>query len=167
VLISALSGVDQDPSVVKEDHPMSRTRTPDHASTETSTPETTTAVAEPPAAEAKAEGKSFAERVGKKKSVTIPDPFPIATDKLAGVRLFESKTHEEMAIKFDEKPNPAVLAKMHEAHWQWQPADKVWTHPVTPESAMSTRIEAERLYQEVRLLVRQDKGIEAGKEVPF
>jgi hypothetical protein len=32
---------------------------------------------------------------------------------------------------------------------------------------MSTRIEAERLYQEVCKMIRQEKGIEAGQEVPF
>ncbi len=145
---------------------MSRKRTPNEP-TETPKIETSTAVAEPPAAEAQAVGQSFAERVGKKRTVTAPDPFPIATDILAGVRLFESKEHGEMAIGFNEKPSPAVLAKMHEAHWKWQPADKVWTHPVTPESGMSTRIDAERLYQEVRQIVRQEKGIEAGRGVPF
>ena len=33
--------------------------------------------------------------------------------------------------------------------------------------AMRTRIEAERLYREVRQMVRQEKGIETGQEVPF
>ncbi len=146
---------------------MSRKRTPDHTSTETSTPETTTANAEPRAAEAKADGPSFAEKVGQRKRVTAPDPFPIAGDYLAGVRLFESKDDRQMAIKFDEKPSQAVLDKMHEARWEWKSADRIWAQPVRPESAMSTRIEAERLYQEVRNMVRQGKGIEAGREVPF
>ena len=54
-----------------------------------------------------------------------------------------------MAIKFDEKPSRAVLDKMHDAGWVWKQADRIWAHAVTPESAMSTRIKAERLYQEV------------------
>jgi hypothetical protein len=32
---------------------------------------------------------------------------------------------------------------------------------------MTTRIDAERLYQEIRQMIRQEKGIEAGQEVPF
>jgi hypothetical protein len=32
---------------------------------------------------------------------------------------------------------------------------------------MSVRIEAERLYQEVRGMIRQDKGIETQQGVPF
>jgi hypothetical protein len=32
---------------------------------------------------------------------------------------------------------------------------------------MSTRIEAEKLYQQVRQMIRQEKGIEAREEIPF
>ena len=102
-----------------------------------------------------------------KQYAKAPDPFGIATDKLAGVRLFESKQDRQMAFKFDEKPSRAVLDKLTDAGYRWNPLDKIWAHPVRPESAMSTRIEAERLYQEVRQMVRQEKGIEAGPEVPF
>lgn len=151
---------------------MSRKRTPDEKSTETITPvttpqETSTAVAEPPAADTKAEGQSFAERVGQRSRVTVSDPFGIAHDNLAGVRLFESKRDRQMAIKFDEKPSRAVLDKMNDAGWVWKQADRIWAHHVNPESALSTRIEAERLYQEVCKMIRRDKGIEAGPEVQF
>ncbi|HLJ95895.1 MAG TPA: hypothetical protein VKU02_22160 [Gemmataceae bacterium] len=46
------------------------------------------------------DGQTFAERVGQKKRVTAPDPFGIARDNFAGVRLFESKQDRQMAIKF-------------------------------------------------------------------
>jgi hypothetical protein len=145
----------------------SRNRTPDQESTET-----TTAVAEPPAAETKPEGQNFADRVGQRKWVSAPDPFGIATDNLAGVRLFESKRDRQMAIKFgdgrpEDKPSQAVIDRMKDAGFRWNPADRIWAHPVRPESAMRTRIEAERLYQEVRQMIRQEKGIEAGQEIPF
>ena len=137
-----------------------------------STETTPTAVAEPPAAEAKADGQSFADKVGQKQRVTAADPFGIATDTLAGVRLFESKQDRQMAIMFGEgrpedKPSQAVIDKMKEAGYRWNPVDRIWAHPVRSDSAMSTRIDAERLYQEVRQMVRQDKGIETGQEVPF
>ena len=120
----------------------------------------------------KPDGQSFADRVGQKKWVPAPDPFGIATDNLAGVRLFESKQDRQMAIKFGEgrpedKPSQAVIDKMKEAGYRWNPADRIWAHPVRPDSAMSTRIDAEKLYQEVRQMIRQEKGIEAGQEVPF
>jgi len=145
---------------------MSRKRTPDQESTETST-----AVAQPPAVEAKPEGKSFAERVGQRKWVSAPDPFGIATDDLAGVRLFESKQDRQMAIKFGEgrpedKPSQAVIDMLKEAGYRWNPVDRIWAHPVRPDSAMTTRIEAEWLYQEIRQIIRQDKGIEPAPELP-
>src|SRR5450432_1767889 len=46
---------------------------------------------EPPAAEAGGNGQGFADKVGQKKWTPAPDPFGIAKDNLAGVRLFESK----------------------------------------------------------------------------
>src|SRR6266436_5350237 len=145
---------------------MSRKRTP----SEESRTETATAVAEAPAAEspiveaAEAEtngnGQSFADRVGQKKWTPAPDPFGIAKDNLAGVRLFESKQDRQVAIKFgdgspEQKPSQAVIDRVKEAGYRWDPRDRVWTHPVRPDSALSTRIEAEQLYQEVRQMIRQ------------
>jgi len=141
---------------------MSRKRTPDQESTET-----TATVAEPPAAEANGAGQSFADRVGQKKWVAAPDPFGIATDNLAGVRLFESKQDRQMAIKFEDKPSQEVINTMKEAGYRWNPADRIWACPVRAESAMSTRIEAEKLYQDVCKMIRQEKGIEGGQEIPF
>ncbi len=150
---------------------MSRKRTPDQESTETTATETPTVVAEPPAAEAKPEGQSFADRVGQKKWQPAPDPFGIATDYQAGVRLFESKQDGQMAIMFGEgrredKPSQAVIDTMKEAGYRWNPTDRIWAYPVRAETAMSTRIEADRLYQEVCKMIRQEKGIEA-PGIPF
>jgi hypothetical protein len=156
---------------------MPRKRKSDNKSTETTTavaepPRAEPAAAEPPAAEPPAEGtrpedQSFADKVGQKTRIALPDPFGIATDKLAGVRLFESKQDRQMAIKFEEKPSQAVIDLLKEAGYRWNPTDRIWTHPVRSESARGTRIEAEWLYQEVRQLIRQEKGIEPGQEVPF
>ena len=150
---------------------MSRKRTPDEKATESATEaapaETGTAVAEPPAAEAGADKPSFAERVGQKKRPSVADPYGIAGDYLAGVRLFQSKQDRQMALKFEEKPSQAVIDKLKDAGYHWNPVDKIWAHPVRPDSAMTTRIEAERLYQEVRHMIRADRGIDPGQEVPF
>ena len=96
----------------------------------------------------------------------VADPFEIAVDAAAGVRLFESKRDRQVAIKFGEgrpedKPSQAVIDKLKEAGFRWNRTDKIWAHPLTPDSAMSVRIEAERLYQEVRGMIRQEKGIES------
>jgi len=166
------------PRNIKEENTMpSRKRTPSKESTETTTTGDEPSPAEPPAAEppapeATANPQSFVERVGQKKWVSAPDPFGIATDYIAGVRLFESKRDRQMAIKFGEgrpedKPSQAVIDKMKEAGFRWNPADRIWAHPVGGESAMSIRIEAEQLYQEVRQMIRQEKGIEATPDISF
>jgi hypothetical protein len=145
----------------------SNNHTPDEDS-----PEAATAVAEASAPDAGGGERSFAERVGRRKPIAGPDPFEIAVDVAAGVRLFESKRDRQVAIKFGEgrpedKPSQAVIDKMKEAGFRWNRADKIWAHPLTADSAMSVRIEAERLYQEIRGMVRQDKGIETDQGVPF
>jgi hypothetical protein len=155
---------------------MSRKRTPDQQTTETTTtettaPETGTAVADPSAPAndnrpaANDNQRSFAERVGQRVRVSATDPYPIAVDPVLGIRLYESKQDRQMAIKFDEKPSRAVLDRMHDAGWVWKQADKIWAHAVTPDTAVNTRIKAERTYQDVCRMIRQEIG--AGQEVPF
>ncbi len=163
---------------------MARKRTPDQPTTETETQpaaEAATATVEPPAAEIPKQAQSFTdptelpelkqtfvERLQQQRGRSIaPDPFGIAGDTVAGVRLFENRQDRVMAIKFEEKPSPAVLDRLKDAGYRWNPRDKVWVYPVSKDAARTTRIEAERLYQEVRGMIRQEKGIEAGPEIPF
>jgi hypothetical protein len=132
---------------------------------------TAAAVAEPPMAQPVPEA-GFADKVGQNKREPLADPFGIATDNVAGVRLFESRQDRQVAIKFgdgsaEQKPSQAVIDRMKEAGYRWNPRDRIWAHPVQGASAMSTRIEAEKLYQEVRQMIREDKGIEASPGVPF
>jgi hypothetical protein len=144
----------------------SRKRTPDKESTET--PTATAAETDKPGTMVEEpQGRTgFAERVGQKKWPTAPDPFGIAGDYAAGVRLFDSKQDRQVALKFAEKPPQPVIDKVKEAGFHWQPADQIWARPYG-DSPMTARIEGERLYQEVRQMVRQAKGIEAGPEIPF
>jgi hypothetical protein len=110
---------------------------------------------------------SFAEHVGPKKGTVTPDPYGIAGDYLAGVRLFESRRDHQMALKFNEKPSQAVINKLKEAGYRWNPTDRIWAQPVWPATAVSTRIKAERLFQEVSQMIRDEKGIEKPLEIPF
>jgi hypothetical protein len=131
-------------------------------------PETTTTIAEPPISDTN--GKSFADRVGQRQWRPAPDPFGIATDYIAGVRLFESKQDRQMAIMFgdgspQDRPSQAVIDTMKSAGYRWNSADRIWAHLVRPESARTTRIEAERLYQDVCKMIRLEKGIEAGPDI--
>jgi hypothetical protein len=146
---------------------MARKRTPDQPTADTETT-STTAIADPVPEPSSEQKPSFVERLGERTNrIIVPDPFGIASDFTAGVRLFESRQDRLMAIKFDEKPSQEVIEKLKESDYRWNPRDKVWVHPVRFDSARTTRIEAERLYQEVRQMIRQDKGIESGHEVPF
>ena len=75
-----------------------------------------------------------------------------------------------MAIKFGEgrpedKPSQAVIDTMKEAGYRWNTSDRIWATPVRPESALTTRIEADRLYQQVCQMIRGEKGIEAGPDI--
>jgi hypothetical protein len=120
------------------------------------------------AVETHEESTHFADRVGGTTDrVVATDPFKLAGDYLAGVHLYESRQDRQMAIKFDDKPGSHVLDKLKDAGYRWNAADRIWTHPVRQESAMGTRIDAERLYQEVRQLTRSEKGLGNEHEVPF
>jgi hypothetical protein len=135
-------------------------------------PETGTAVAEPAADDAGGDQRSFAERVGRRKPVSAADPFEIAVDTEAGIRQFESRRDRQVAFKFGEgrpedKPSPQVIDKLKQAGYRWNRNDRIWAHALTPDSSMSTRIKADELYKEIRGMVRQDKGIETGQDVPF
>lgn len=173
MLLSALWVEDQ-PIIFTEDY-MPRKRTPDQATTETDNQpatelpvEAATATMEPPAAEIPEQTQSFVERLQQQRGRGIaPDPFGIAGDYVAGVRLFENRNDRLMAIKFEDKPSPEVLDKLKESGFRWNPRDKVWVHPIYADSARTIRIEAERLYQEVRGMIRQEKGIESGPEISF
>lgn len=150
---------------------MARKRTPDQPTTDTESQpatEAATATVEPPPAEVPEQTQSFVERLQQQRGRSIaPDPFGIAGDYVAGVRLFENRQDRLMAIKFEDKPSPAVLDKLKDAGYRWNPRDKVWVYPIREETARATRIEAERLYQEVRGMIRQEKGTESGPEIPF
>ncbi len=159
---------------------MSRKRTPEPSNTSTDNQDSTaaTATTEPVATQtaepvAVPPQESFVERIqrerGRKRSPEsrIPDPFGIASDYSAGVHLFENRQERLMVIKFDEKPSPAVLDRLKDSGFRWNPRDKVWVNPIRPETARSTRIEAERAYQVVSGMIRQEKGIESGQEIPF
>jgi len=69
----------------------------------------------------------------------------LASDSLASVRMFESREDRQMALKFEEKPSQAVIDKLKDAGYRWNPAEKIWAYPVRSDGAMATRIEASRL----------------------
>ena len=74
-----------------------------------------------------------------------------------------------MAIQFGEgkpedKPAQEVIDRLKDSGYRWNGLDKIWTKPVRPADAMQTRIEAERLFQEVAGMLREAKGLARGKD---
>ncbi len=129
---------------------------------------TTTTVMESLSPEAAPETPSFVEKLARQRQPGIvPDPFGIAGDYEAGVRLFENRRERLMVIKFDKKPSPVVLDRMKDAGFRWNPRDQVWVQPIHPENARRVRIEAERTYQDVRQMIRQERGLGESPEIPF
>lgn len=111
---------------------------------------------------------SFTQRVRRERRPLIAsDPFAIAGDMQAGVRLFESKQDRLMMIKFEGKPSSEVLTHMKEFGFRWNPRDMVWVHPLRPDNEHRLRVEAGRLYQDVRAMLRDAKGLENSQEIPF
>lgn len=162
---------------------MARKRTPkDSDKSQTQTPSTetvavveaaATAVMEPPtqpAAETPAAEPqpSFVEKLARQRNPGIvPDPFGIAGDYEVGIRLFENRRDRLMVIKFEQKPSAEVLTHMKDSGFRWNPRDQVWVHPIYPEQARQIRIAAERTYQEVRQMVRQERGLGESPEIQF
>ena len=130
------------------------------------------ATAEPPGCRTTAKGHSFADRVGQKKwsprptrSASPKTTLPASASSRAS-RTGRWPSSSATAVP-EDKPSQAVIDRMKEAGYRWNPADRVWTHPVRPDSAMSTRIEAEKLYQEVRQMIRAGEGYRDRAGSPF
>lgn len=143
----------------------SHTRTPDQESTETAA-----TVAEPPAPETNGNSQGFADRVRQRQWAAASAPFGGIVDTVAKVSVFEGRQGRQMTIKFgqgrpEDKPSHAVITRMKEAGYRWDPTDRIWAYPVRPGSVARTRIEAERLYNQVCKMIRLEKGIEAGPEI--
>jgi hypothetical protein len=148
--------------------PPTETPTPTQPESEQQTAEPVRTALQEPQPETNEPKPSFVQRVQQQRGrIIVSDPFGIAGDVETGVRLFESRRYHQMAIKFEEKPSQEVLDLVKSAGYRWNANDFMWVHPIEADSAMTTRIEAERLYQEVRGMIRQAKGIESGQEVPF
>lgn len=132
-----------------------------------------TAVMEPPVPQvaetpATAPEPTFVERLTRQRNPGIAsDPFGIAGDYEAGVRLFENRRERLMVIKFEQKPSTEVLSRLKDSGFRWNPREQVWVHPIYPDEARRIRIEAERTYQAARQMIREDRGLGENAQIPF
>jgi len=95
---------------------------------------------------------------GKEKK-TFKDPFGIASDFAAGVQLLESRRYRQMQMRFNDKPSQPVLDAVKADGFRYNSQDKLWTKQIHQDTAMQTRIDAERLFQQVSGMIRQEKGV--------
>ena len=97
-----------------------------------------------------------------------PDQFVFAGDYAAGVRLLENRRFRRSEIEFLEgKPSQPVLDQLKADGFRWSPNEKVWSRPVGVEDAYATRVEAERTFNQVAQMIREEKGLETGSRTPF
>lgn len=97
-----------------------------------------------------------------------PDPFVFAGDYAAGVRLLENRRFRRSEIEFLEgKPSQPVLDQLKADGFRWSPNEKVWSRPVGVKDAYATRVEAERTFNQVAQMIREEKGLETGSRTPF
>jgi hypothetical protein len=108
-----------------------------------------------------------------------PDPFAIDTDTKVGARLQGRQRYfdrdlgryafRRIEIKFDEKPDEqAVIDKIKEAGFEWSREHKAWSKIVPKDEAIRTRVDVERLFQEVTQMLRATKGLAPEPEkTPF
>jgi hypothetical protein len=90
---------------------------------------------------------------------TLSDPFGIAGDYAAGVHLLESRCYRQFQIRFDDKPSQPVRDAVKAEGFRYNGQDKLWTKQIQQDTAMQTRIDAERLFQEITGMIRQEKGV--------
>jgi hypothetical protein len=97
--------------------------------------------------------------------ITRPDPFDEITIALSNsndapkMRLYRSKTFQQMAMQFDEKPDEAVRLRLREEGWTWRTADGVWTRQFG-ERPGETHRKAQELFESIASDIRQANGLE-------
>ena len=97
-----------------------------------------------------------------------PDPLVLVGDYEAGVRFRESRRFRRSEIEFLEgKPSQPVLDQLKADGFRWSPDEKVWSRPVGVNDAYATRVEAERTFNQVAQMIREEKGISGDSRNPF
>ena len=89
-----------------------------------------------------------------------PNPFGYMQDVVAGVKLQEDRRFKQSQLKFDAKPTDAVRVVVREAGFRWLPEEQVWWKAISSENGWQSRMDAERLYQQVTAMIRKEKGID-------
>ena len=81
-------------------------------------------------------------------------------DVVAGVKLQEDRRVKQSQLKFADKPSDAVRAVVREAGFRWLPEERIWWKAISNENGWQSRMDAERVYQQVTAMIRKEKGID-------
>lgn len=101
---------------------------------------------------------------GERKWQVQPDPHGIysvaLTDATNGPRihLYRSRRFNQVAVRFDEKPEQPVRERMHDEGYRWREAEGVWTKQLG-EYRASGQLAAERLVTELANAIRAERGL--------
>ena len=61
-------------------------------------------------------------------------------------------------IKFDEKPSPEVIKMLRASEFDWNQENKEWIRPVRFATRQQDRITADRIFDDVCQMIRQERG---------
>ena len=81
------------------------------------------------------------------------------------MRLYRSNRLNQMAIGFDERPDPPYRTRLREDGWRWREDEGVWTKQLNRERRAAGQLQAERLFTEISDAIRADRGLEPPRGV--
>lgn len=88
-----------------------------------------------------------------------PQKFEWIRDNVAGFTLAEDRRFRQIQIAFAERPNDEVIDLLQDDGFRWRPEDRVWTKQIDREAPAQSRIDAERMANDLSELIREQKGI--------
>jgi hypothetical protein len=94
-----------------------------------------------------------------------PDPHLIERISLGDgpdapqMRLYRNNRMQQMAIVFDEKPEPEQIAKLRENGFRWRNDDGAWTKQIDRDAKWKTQVDAERIFRDIGNAIRQEQGL--------
>ena len=100
-----------------------------------------------------------------------PDPFVLMAVTLGPdaesprIRLYRSNKLNQMAIKFDTKPEHPYRERLRANGWRWREDEGVWTKQLERERRAAGQLQAERLFTEIGDAIRAELGLEPRRGV--
>jgi hypothetical protein len=100
-----------------------------------------------------------------------PDPFLLMAVSLGPerdgprMRLYRNNGFNQMAIRFDVRPEKQYRLRLREDGWRWREDEGVWTKQLDRGRRAASQLEAERLFAAIGEAIRHDLGLEPQRGV--